>query len=263
MFKRCTNSDIERISEYIGADYASCLYLYMDLLKYGPNSDYTKTWILEEDAQITCIALSYHTALHIYSHDSFNIQEVIDLAIELKPSQICALKSIILAMEKPLALIGYGAELGYVGRLKSFEHRKSDFVQRATVEDVDQISQLLYNDEGIGASYSLEDLKKQFRERLTHGFVRSYIIKDNGQIVAHLGTGAEVGNVSIITYVITDNRYRGRGYAKSLYQVACSDLELEGKEVYAVYYTDNAIHLHHSVGFKDFCECGKLFLKTH
>ena len=93
--------------------------------------------------------------------------------------------------------------------------------------------------------------------------MRCCVIKGGGEIVAHLGTGAEVGKVSIVTCVITDERYRRRGYAKMLYQAACHDLHQEGKDVYAVYYVPSAIQLHHSVGFVDCCEFGKLFLKTH
>ncbi|MBQ3362436.1 MAG: GNAT family N-acetyltransferase [Muribaculaceae bacterium] len=263
MIVKSTLADSERIKRYIGKNYAACLYLYMDLIQYGPESDFTKTWIQEETGEILCILLSYHTAMHIYAQNSFNVQEVVNLIKELRPSQICATKTTILALKDSLSIFGYEIELGYVGKLEYSSQIKYDCIQEATIDDVDDISTLLFHDEGIGASYTLEDLKIQFRERLSQGFVRSYIIKDNGKIVAHLGTGAEVGNVCIITYVITDQEYRGHGYAKMLYQAACHDLHQEGKDIYAVYYTDNAIHLHHSVGFKDCCEFGKLFLKTH
>lgn len=263
MIIKCNNTDFQRIKQYISNDYAACLYLYMDLIEYGSESDYTTTWIQEEEGSITCVALSYHTALHIFARDFFNVQEIFNLVVELKPSQICAAKSTLMALKKPLSTIGYEIELGFVGKLEYAGQQKSSIILNATVDDVDDISKLLYNDEGIGASYSLKDLKNQFRERLTDGFVRSYIIKDGDKIVAHLGTGAEVGNVSIITYVITDPKYRGKGYAKLLYQAACCDLHKEGKEIYAVYYTDGAVHLHHSVGFVDICEYGKLFLTMH
>ena len=263
MIAKCTNDDFEVIKDYIGNDYASCLYLYMDLIQYGPDSDYTKSWIQKADGKVTCVILAYHTAMHIYSHDAFNVQELIDLVTEHKPSQICAAKSIIQTLRTPLFELGYDVELGFVGRIEYSGQGKADIIQRASLDDVDDIARLLYDDEGIGASYTLEDLKEQFRERLSQGFVRSYIIKDGDRIVAHLGTGAEVGNVSIVTYVITDKRYRRRGYAKMLYQAACHDLHQEGKEVYAVYYVPDAIQLHHSVGFVDCCEYGKLYLKTH
>ena len=263
MITKCSNADLDRIHQYIGNEYSSCLYLYMDLIQYGPDSNFTSSWIQEEKGRILCVILSYHTAMHIYARESFNTHEVIDLITNIKPSQICATKSTLFALEDTLSTIGYDLELGFVGKLGYFGQSQPQGIVKATINDVDDISKLLYSDQGICASYTLEDLKEQFRERLSQGFVRSYIIKQNDRIVAHLGTGAEIGNVCIITYVITDKEYRGRGFAKMLYQAASKDLHDEGKEVYAVYYTNSAIQLHHSVGFMDCCQYGKLFLKTH
>lgn len=263
MITRGTDADKERIYQYIGKDYACCLYLYMDLIEYGPDSEFTKTWIQEVDGSITCIMLSYHTALHIYARSAFDIDEVVDIVTQIKPSQICAYKPVIEALKLPLSRHGYEAELGYVGKLEDDGHDVQDSISKATLDDVDEIAQLIYDDAGIGNAYSLEDLKTQMRERLTQGFVRSFVIKQDNHVAAHLGTGAEVGNVSIVSYVITDERYRRRGFASMLYQAACRELQQEGKEVYAVYYVDNSIRLHHKVGFKDCCEYGKLFLKTH
>ena len=53
MIVKWTNDDVELIKGYIGSDYAPCLYLYMDLIEYGPDSDFTKTWIQKEDGNIT------------------------------------------------------------------------------------------------------------------------------------------------------------------------------------------------------------------
>ena len=49
MIIKCKHSDLDQIKNYIGEDYASCLYLYMDLIQYGPDSEYTSTWIQEQE----------------------------------------------------------------------------------------------------------------------------------------------------------------------------------------------------------------------
>ena len=41
MFKRVENDDKYFIKEYIGKDYDKCLYLYLDLMKYGLNNEKT------------------------------------------------------------------------------------------------------------------------------------------------------------------------------------------------------------------------------
>ena len=263
MLLKCSKTETNRIKGYIGSDFPCCLYLYMDLIQYGSDSEFTKSWIQTDNGEVTCVLLAYHTAMHIFARGEFNVGEIVELVKENKPSQICAAKSTIMALKEPLSDSGYEVELGYVGKMQEGDAINSGIVKLATINDVDDIAALLYKDEGIGASYTIDDLKEQFRERLSQGFVRSFIIRDGERIVAHLGTGAEADNVCVVTYVITDENYRGRGYAKEMYQVACHELHKDGKEIYAVYYVDSAIKLHHKVGFKDCCEYGKLFIKTH
>ena len=66
------------------------------------------------------------------------------------------------------------------------------------------------------------------------------MIKDNYHVVAHLATGAEISNLCTVCYGITDSKYRGRGYFKNLMCYLCSELGKEGKEIYSVYYMENA-----------------------
>ena len=91
------------------------------------------------------------------------------------------------------------------------------------------------------------------------GFTRSYVIRDNGKVVAHLGTGAEIDNLCTISYVITDPNYRGRGLSTSLFAYACNQLKSEGRDIYSVYYPEYSRRLHHKMGFVDCCAFGKLF----
>ena len=129
----------------------------------------------------------------------------------------------------------------------------------ANNDDIKEIAKLLYEDDDIGSSYTMEDLVKQIEERIESGFVRSYVIKEDNHVVAHLGTGAEVDKLCTISYVITNPEYRGRGLSSSLFSYACNQLNSEGKEIYSVYYPENSRRLHHKMGFVDCCDFGKLF----
>ena len=130
---------------------------------------------------------------------------------------------------------------------------------RADSNDIIEIAKLLYEDDDIGASYTMDDLVKQINERLSDNYVRSYVIKSDNHVVAHLGTGAEIHNICTISYVITSKDYRGRGLSSALFSFACKELSSEGKEIYSVYYPENSRRLHHKMGFIDYCEIGKLF----
>lgn len=263
MITQCNNKS--EILEYIGNDYYKCLYLYIDLEKYGANSDCTKTWIIrKEDTSISAVLLNYENALHVFSRkNDFNIHEIEKIVQDVQPTMICATKETIQTISL-LMKYGYILEYGFIGRRTAKPNVEiTGNIERTKLSDIKEVASLLFEDEGIGASYTLENLIEQITNRLKSGFIRSYVIRDKDKIVAHLSTGGEVPRVCTVSYTITAPSYRGRGYAKSLYDYVCNELSKEGMEVFAVYYVPEAINLHHKMGFVDVCDFAKLYKKTH
>ena len=261
MIIRCNNTQQQEIIDYVGTEYGMCLYLYINLSKYGCESEYTKVWKVIDGGSMNMAMLAYHSALHLYSRDlDFNEEEITNFIREKKPSIICAYKPLIERLKPFLSADGYKSEYGHIGKKTQMIQAKEGLsVELAQEGDIEQIAQLLYADDDIGASYSFEDLVGQIRERLSQGYVRSYVIRQNGKVIAHLGTGAEIERLCTINYVITAPEYRGKGLSTSLFYHACRQLEAEGKEIFSVYYPENSRCLHHKMGFEDYCEFGKLF----
>ena len=255
------NSKSNIIFDYIGDEYYKCLYLYIDMQQYGCSSEYTKTWLQEDNGGITAVMLSYHSAMHIYSKQfNFDVLELTEFLVEKNPSIICGSAELIKLLEPHMSFNGFISEYGHIGKyIHSVPFSASYDIRLANKGDIKEIAKLLYDDDDIGSSYAMEDLVKQLEERIYSGFVRSYVIKDGNHVVAHLGTGAEVDKLCTICYVITDPEYRGRGLSSSLFSYACNQLILEGKEIFSVYYPENSRRLHHKMGFVDCCEFGKLY----
>ncbi len=251
----------KEIIDYIGKEYYKCLYLYIDMQQYGCASDFTKTWVQEAKGEITSVMLAYHSAIHVYSKQiNFDVREMAEFLLEKNPSIVCASAELIKMLEPLLSSNGFVSEYGHVGKFVQCEPSTTDCdIRLAGKEDIKEIAKLLYDDDDIGSSYTMEDLVKQIEERIDSGFVRSYVIKQDSHVVAHLGTGAELNKLCTISYVITDPKYRGRGLSSSLFSYACNQLYLEGKEIFSVYYPENSRRLHHKMGFEDCCECGKLY----
>lgn len=246
---------------YIGEEYYKCLYLYIDMQQYGCSSEFTKAWIQENNEEITAVMLSYHTAMHVYSKDlNFEVKELSEFILERNPSIICASAELIKLLEPMLCSNGFVSEFGHIGKFVHCEPTQVDCnIRLANKDDIYEIANLLYEDDDIGTSYNLDDLIKQIEERINDGFVRSYVVKDDNKVVAHLGTGAEIDKLCTISYVITAPNYRGRGLSTSLFAYACKQLKSEGRDIYSVYYPENSRRLHHKMGFVDCCEFGKLF----
>ena len=265
MIIECDNSMKEQIASYIGDNYYQCLYLYIDMMKYGCQSAYTRTWMQVADGQTTAVLLAYHTAIHVYSaSNDFDIEELAGLLIKEKPTMICAAAAAIRRLSDTMSAEGYQMEVGHIGKMASDIAPDDQGQARcATIDDISEIATLLYKDEGIGGSYSYEDLYTQMRERLTDNFVRSYVITRDLHVVAHVGTGAELPNLCTINYVITSASHRGEGLASQLFHYACHELQNEGKEIYSIYYADESKRLHHKMGFKDVGEIGKLYINIH
>ncbi len=262
MISQCNNSQQDVFLNYIGEDYPKCLYLYLDVIKYGCLSDTTRTWIQTKDGVITSVVLSYHTALHVFSRISdFDVTEICELVKEVKPTMVNAMAETIRKIEPELSKLGFRSEFGHIGEwMGSADRIEDDEVSIAKEKDIPEVARLLYEDENIGASYIFEDLLKQMQDRIKEGYVRSYVLHKNNEVAAHVGTGAEIKNVCTIAYSITSPKYRGQGLAGRLYNYSCSRLKSEGKRIFSVYYPESARVFHHKMGFVDICKCGKLYL---
>ena len=265
MVQVCKANDIPIIIDYIGNRHYECLYLYLDLVNYGVSCDYVTTWALKSSGQLRAVVLKYKTGMHIFSQDNdFDIDELTQLLLSHSPGMICSTRSIISLLSAKFLCKSYNIEYGYVGHLnRNKKTGNSLFVEKANKIDFGEIVSLLYQDEGIGASYDKRNLAQQMYERNRQGYTRNLVIKEDNHVISHICTGAELDNIAVVSGLVTDKNYRGKGYASSLIQACCNQLVNEGKEVYSIYYTPTARQTHHKAGFRDLCECGKLYLKTH
>ncbi len=259
MLKRL-KKDSHHILEYIGDDYSKCLYLYLDYIKYGVNNSNIKIWIQEnENSCITSIILMYYTGMHIFSKNKdCDYNEIKELIIKENPSPICAEKDIIVALTN--MGLDYKQEYGWVRVLDKIEFSTDSFdVYKAKENDLEELTKLIYRDNDINNSYTFDDLYKQILARNKEKYGRNYIIKKDGIIVSHAGTGAENDKVSVLNYVMTDPLYRGQGLATKVVGKLCFDLIKEGKKIYLVNYTEESTRLYDKLGFKVCCEIGKLY----
>ena len=187
--------------------------------------------------------------------------EISELVKEVKPTMVNAMAETIRKIEPALTKLGFMSEFGHIGEwIADAKEIEDNEISVASEKDIYEVAKLLYEDDDIGASYAFEDLLKQMQDRLNDGYVRSYVLRKNNEVAAHVGTGAEINNVCTIAYTITSPKYRGQGLAGRLYNYSCSIIKSEGKRIFSVYYPESARAFHHKMGFVDICEYGKLFV---
>jgi predicted GNAT family acetyltransferase len=250
MYQLANESNIAELTSYFEQDLTNCLYSYIDLKKYGIANEDLKIYYYKEDNQITAVATAYYNGLQLFHYNSeFPISATKSLINELNPSIISSTTDVIELLSSSFAG-SYEVEHGFVTSLSKTTHTyEVSQVKRATFGDLDEIAELICSDEGLGGHYSVYQLREQLLTRMEEDFGRNYIIKQNGQIVCHAATYAEIDNLAVISGVITHPDYRGKGLALELVTKLCEDLLSEGKQPHLFYYTKDSERLYKKIGF--------------
>ena len=259
MYQLANQSNINELLSYFEQDLTNCLYSYIDLKKYGIANKALSIYYYKEENEIRAVATKYYNGLQLFSyHSEFPLHATVALIIKLKPSIISSTTDVIDLLSHELSK-EYQVEKGFVTSLIQTNEliSKSD-VQCADVNDLEEIAKLICSDYGLGGHYDVIQLKKQLSTRMQEKFGRNYIIRQNGQIVCHAATYAEVDNLAVISGVITHPDFRGRGLAREVVTKLCDDLLSERKQPYLFYYTKDSERLYKKIGFTSKSSWGKL-----
>lgn len=253
MIIKCNDSDMANILEYIGEDYGKCLYIYIDLKKYGFTNENFNVWIQYNDNnEICCIISEYYKGIQIFSKNcNLFPKEISEFLINRNSEVIFGIKEVIDMVKEYLP--GFTEELGFVGKLTKNIASISNEPYSASLDEIGEIVELVASDENIGKLYGYDSLFKQYYGRKVENFGRNFILRDNttNEIVTHAGTYAEIPELAIIGGVITAISYRGQGFSKITLSALCEELKSEGKEIFSFYYIPAAKNMHHSIGFEE------------
>lgn len=253
MIVKCNERDMDNILEYIGDDYAKCLYIYIDLKKYGFTNEHFNVWIqYNEKDEICCIISEYYKGIQLFSKNCNLIaDEIYEFLINRDSDVIFGIKEVIDIIKEYCT--GFTEELGFVGKLTRDITSFSSKPYSASLGEIGEIVELVASDENIGKPYGYDSLYKQYYERKVENFGRNFILRDDStnEIITHAGTYAEIPELAIIGGVITAIPFRGQGFSKITLSALCAELKLEKKEIFSFYYIPSAKNMHHSIGFEE------------
>ncbi len=266
MIKRCAIKDQDVVISYIGNNYPRCLYLYLDLRKYGIGSETVDVYIQMEQDRISAVLLKYYSCLHVYSQDdTFDEAELSEFIQQKQFSMVYCMastaKKIYSCFPKSLRN-KVSVSTGWVAQIILVDQAPQGLAVPAKREDFDQIVRLIYDDEDIGRSYQYDELAKQLEERNLQGYARNIVIKQNDLVIAHACTNAELDHIAVVAELLVRKEYRRQGYASEIWRDICKTLLSEGKEVYSFYYSEESRRLHHKIGFHEVCEWSKIVIKN-
>lgn len=259
MLAMADKKDCAEILRYLGEEKGKCLYMYMDILKFGLGHPEINVWLQRNGCDMSAVMMRYHNGLHIYARGAGYVpDEIVDLIKRERPTMICGEKHVVQGIAD--ALSGYVAEYGVVSRLSASVAKCAGCdVGIAQGADFSQIAQMLKEDDDYGVAFTCDELELQFRSRQESGLSRSYVLRSGGRVVAHVATGAECDDVATISGVVVRSDCRRQGLATKVMRALCADLQSEGKDVYSIYYVEQSARLHGKLGFAKYCDWGKLF----
>ena len=262
MITQAKKKDTDRILDYVRPNVSDCMYLYIDIKKYGLDSEHIKVWIDEDDQGISLVLMKYHTGMVLYTdRKDWDLVGVKKIIKQEKPNSITARKDLIIALHDVLKDM-YDDDYGYVFILTKYPPVQSDLpIEVAKEDDFMEIAHLVTADEGVGSHYEITDYAKQLRERMEDGFGRSYIIRKNGKIIGHIASYAECDGIAPISGLIVDPDYRNSFYGAALENKIMDDLRKEGFTVFSTVTTKLRKKLLEVSGNECKGEYGKLVLK--
>lgn len=267
--KRATCKDGKLILNYLKKNIENCLYIYADVFKYGVNNRNITVWYDTDNIGIRMIVMKYHNNFQVYSDRGFDdIRGLIKLVDSQKPMGVSGRKEIILELHK-FVKESYKADYGVIFRGKPIDLDKvknglkdcNVDIELAKEEDTDNIAQLLCMDEELGAVYTEKSMSEELKERIHTQMGRSYIIRNNNEIVAHNATYAECDKFVICSGLMVHPDFRNTEYAYWLDLKACIEFYEEGKDRYFLALKDKIIHMNKLRGAEIVAEYGKLSLK--
>lgn len=254
MLKKCDESYIPRVVEYIGADKVLCFYLYMDLLECGATADGLGLWVCEdENGAPQAVMYRYYDALHLYSHGLCPREETLSVIRALDPKVITGTQTIIDDLRDGLDAGRYAYELSHIITADKLMDGKSSLaVQPAGEADVPEIAALMMKEHIYNTVYTYDSLCESLIRRIREGFGRLFVMRtEEGRLVATNALSAESEEFAVINGLVTDPDMRGHGLGRAITASTWNLVRNEGKRGLAFLgaENENTLSLHRRMGY--------------
>lgn len=236
--------DKGRILEYLRRGLQDCVYLYIDIMNYGIATENMKVWFAEETGRISLVVMKYYDSFQIYSEsDNYDVSAVKELLEQYPVAMVSGKKTMI----EQLAAVcpRYESTYGVVFVMDKYRKMNPPVeIIRATERDAQEIAELICSDDEIGGHYTVDNLTAQLEERIRTKTGRSYIIRQDGRIVAHSATYAEAEGIAVVGGTIISEKYRDTQFYMLLSNYMVQELVAEEKRVYTFALSAKMIRYH-------------------
>lgn len=227
--------DKKRILDLLKENIGMCIYMYIDISKYGLDSGNISVWYMEKDDSIKLILMKYYDSFQIYFSNDFCDYEVIEQFInKYEPKMISGDDKKICELAARLGN-SYCYSKEYVFDLTSYKEMEGIDeigIENARMDEFEEIARLICSDKDIGGHYSMDGLTEQLKERYFSKMGRNLVIRKDNKIVTHIATYAEYDKLAVTSGLISVNTERTMPYGTLIESYLVKQLREEGYKVY-------------------------------
>lgn len=263
MLKKATTEDLDELLQFTEDLLAEGLYVYLNLRNYGIDDPNVNFWPIrdEETRGIVGIIMQYYgSGVTVMSrNDGLVLSYLLEFAAEAKPMSLMGRLDLIEKVHAQLT-VPYTLKKGWVYNLSNYRLFDTDIkILSPTRDEMIEIAEFLFAEEDTRSHYpNPEALAKQLTERYDNNTGSNFIIRENGAIIAHIGSYAKGHGIGTTAGLYIDEDHRDVPYGTFLESHLVQSLKDEGLKPYTFIYNPRRAMLLNAVGTEMCCEHGIL-----
>ena len=262
-FRKATKEVVPAILEYLKRNVGDCVYMYVDIAKYGLENPNMDVWYDSNDEGISLVVMKYYDSIQVFTEEeTWDVESASRLVSKIKPGMVSGRRDLIETLY-PNNEEDYNLEIGYVFKLTNFM-KFDDLapIQRVGVEMCPEIAQFICTNDSIGGYYDVENLTDQLTERIETGIGRSLVILgEDGQLKGHIATYAEFDGIATTAGLLAVDDGTGIPYGTMLESKLVHDLLDEGFDIYTFVTEDRRAKFFRVMKCEELNRYGKMTLK--
>ncbi len=266
---KVVNSVCDNLKKNILHNFSSNLYLYIDVMTYGFSNESISTYIVQDNNnKVSAVIYVYYCSIQLMAFSQISDNELSEVAVFLLQRKYHRVSGPTVLLERLQQFLSdsYLITNGYLMRYSnkiSFTAKLSDFEMfYASLDDFPEISHMICRDVHMKDSYTESILSNQLINRYKDGCV-NLCIRCDGRIVSHFATYAFSDDLAVLSGMITDPQYRGRGYGSVLVNELSSHVLESGRQPFLYCYDLNYISWYEKLGYSIVASSSKLELKIN